>query len=118
MCACVGLGGAGNGQSDEYKKASPLKHQESQVFVPVHPLARAFGENSVKLLSQVYWSPGLLEREVIYPPAIGQILRAVSSATLSVRMQHRIATITPNMTILLQSDADGAGSVFWSDFPE
>lgn len=26
--------------------------------------------NSVKLLSQVYWSPGLLEREVIYPLVI------------------------------------------------
>lgn len=100
------------------KKASPLKHQESQVFVPVHPLARAFGENSVKLLSQVYWSPGLLEREVIHPSAIGKILWAVSSATLSVCMHHRIAAITPNMTILLQSDTDAADSMFWSDFPE
>lgn len=86
------------------------KHQESQVFVPVHPLARAFGENSVKLLSQVYWSPGLLEREVIYPAVIGKILAAVSGATLSDHMQHRSSAITAKMTMLLQSDTDGVAA--------
>lgn len=78
------------------------KHQESQVFVPVHPLARAFGENSVKLLSQVYWSPGLLEREVIYPSVIGKSWRL-----LAVQLFSASAAITANMTTLLQSAADG-----------
>lgn len=86
--------------------------------MPGHPLARAFGENSVKLLSQVYWSPGLLEREVIYPSAIGKILWAVSGATRYVHMQHRRAAVAPNTAKFSQSDADPADGVFWLDFPE
>lgn len=112
VCLCVGPGGKkGEGMVSQMSK----KHQESQVFVLVHPLAQAFGENSVKLLSQVYWSPGLLEREVIYPSVIGKILAAVSAATLSVHMQHQSGAITPNMTMLLQFDADGvAASSGWT----
>lgn len=80
---CVGSGGAEGRRGEGMVSQMSKKHQESQVFVPVHPLARAFGENSVKLLSQVYWSLGLLEREVIYPSVIGKILAAVSGTTLT-----------------------------------
>lgn len=39
-------------------------------FCAGSPFGLSVWGNAVKLLSQVYWSPGLFEREVIYPLVI------------------------------------------------
>lgn len=50
----------GTDWSVRYRSGDPFEASSFSGFVSGHPLARVFGGISVKLLSQVYWSPGLL----------------------------------------------------------
>lgn len=106
MCVGVCVGGevgCGGGVVSQMEQVGSFPRASSvSGFVPGHPLAWVFGGNSVKLLSQVYWSPGLLEREVIYPLAFLHSLCTAGAITVcsheiclhTIRRHLNIATIT------------------------